>query len=242
LDDTISFESVSFTYPNGNHALDGATFSIPAGSVTAIIGDSGAGKTTLVNILCRLLEPQSGTIRLGDVPASNFAPEDWRRRIAVAGQDAELVSGTVTENIGYGKPDADMPAIEAAARAAGADAFIRALPNGYDTHVGTQGLSLSGGQRQRIALARALLTQPDLLVLDEATNAVDAITEAEIMKLITEHRWFHTLMVISHRKTALAACENGIVIEHGRVIESGPLKTLSYFNQIPGPEHQPASL
>ena len=241
LFESIAFESVSFTYPNGNRALMGATFSIPAGSVTALIGDSGAGKTTLVNILCRLLEPQSGEVRLGLTPASSFAPEHWRSRIAVSGQDAELVSGTVFENISYGNPNAELEAIQAAARAAGADAFIRKLPRGYDTHVGTQGLDLSGGQRQRITLARALLTQPDLLVLDEATNAVDAITEAEIMKLITEHRWFHTLLVISHRKTTLAACENGIVLAHGRVIETGPLKDLAYFRQIAASNREAAS-
>ena len=241
LDDDISFHDVSFTYPNGNLALDGASFSIPAGSVTAIIGDSGAGKTTVVNILCRLIEPQSGEVRLGAAPISLFSTCQWRRRLAVAGQDAELISGSVTENIRYGCPDADSHAVRAVARAAGAEAFIRALPNGYDTEVGTQGQSLSGGQRQRIALARALLTRPDLLVLDEATNAVDAITEAEIMKLITEHRWFHTLLVISHRKTTLAACENGIVMANGRVIETGPLKGLAYFSQIAGPDYLPAS-
>jgi subfamily B ATP-binding cassette protein MsbA len=238
LTEPISFESVFYAYPNGNVALDGASFSIPAGSVTALIGDSGAGKTTIVNILARLIEPQSGEVLLGARPRSSFAADQWRSRIAVAGQDMELVTGTVRENISYGKPDADPAAIEAAARAAGADGFVRQLPDGYDTHVGTQGLSLSGGQRQRIALARALLTQPDLLVLDEATNAVDAPTEAEIMKLITEHRWFHTLLVISHRKTTLAACDHGIVLAAGRVIETGPLRELAYFRQIAGHDDQ----
>ena len=240
LNEPISFDSVSYTYPNGNAALHGVTFSIPPGSVTAMIGESGSGKTTIINILCRLVEPRSGELRLGQSPASAFTAELWRSRIAVAGQDTDLVSGTVLENISYGAPDADMAAIEAAARAAGADGFVRALPDGYHTQVGTQGLNLSGGQRQRIALARALLTRPDLLVLDEATNAVDAMTEAEIMKLITEHRWFHTLLVISHRKTTLAACDHGIVVEKGRVMETGPLRTLAYFKQIASHDDQAA--
>jgi len=240
LDEPIVFDSIAFTYPNGNHALNGASFSIPPSAATAIIGDSGSGKTTLVNILCRLIEPQSGEVRLGANPASDFPWEHWQARIALAGQDTELVSGTVAENIGYGSPNADMPTIQAAARAAGADAFVRLLPSGYETHVGTQGLSLSGGQRQRIALARALLTYPDLLVLDEATNAVDAFTEAEIMRLIIEHRWFRTLLVISHRKTTLAACEHGIVLDHGRVVEMGPLKDLGYFKRMAGGDHEPA--
>ena len=242
LDDPIVFESVSFTYPNGKLALDGATFSIPAGSVTALIGDSGAGKTTLINILCRLVDPQSGEVRLGSRPISEFPVEQWRRRIAVAGQDMELVSGSVADNIRYGRPDADLADAEAVARAAGADDFIRGLPDGYDTNVGTQGQSLSGGQRQRVALARALLTNPDLLVLDEATNAVDAMTEAEIMRLITEHRWFHTMLVISHRKTTLAACENGIVLAEGRVIESGPLGSLDYFKRVVGAGRETAAI
>lgn len=236
LDVPIVWKGVSYVYPNGNRALDRVTFTIPVGISTAIIGESGSGKTTLVNLLCRLIEPTSGEIRVGPARAEQFDVQQWRKRIAVAGQDTDLVSGSVAENIGYGRPDASKSEIEDAARAAGAEAFVRRLPDGYDTQVGTQGLSLSGGQRQRIALARALLTQPDLLILDEATNAVDAITEAEIMKLIAEHRYFHTLLIISHRKTTLAACEHGIVLEQGRIVEQGPLSRLSYFRRMAGDE------
>jgi subfamily B ATP-binding cassette protein MsbA len=238
LDVPIVLKGVSYVYPNGNRALDRVTMTIPSGTTTAIIGESGSGKTTLVNLLCRLVEPTSGEIRLGPAAADQFDFGLWRKRVAVAGQDTDLVSGSVAENIGYGCAQASNSEIEDAARAAGAEAFIRRLPEGYETQVGAQGISLSGGQRQRIALARALLTQPDLLILDEATNAVDAITEAEIMKLIAEHRYFHTLLVISHRKTTLAACEHGIVLDHGKVVEQGSLSRLSYFRRMAGDEDE----
>jgi subfamily B ATP-binding cassette protein MsbA len=238
LDVPIVLKGVSYVYPNGNRALDRVTMTIPSGTTTAIIGESGSGKTTLVNLLCRLVQPTSGEIRLGPAAADQFDFGLWRKRVAVAGQDTDLVSGSVAENIGYGCAQASNSEIEDAARAAGAEAFIRRLPEGYETQVGGQGISLSGGQRQRIALARALLTQPDLLILDEATNAVDAITEAEIMKLIAEHRYFHTLLVISHRKTTLAACEHGIVLDHGKVVEQGSLSRLSYFRRMAGDEDE----
>ena len=212
LDRPIAFEGVSFTYPNGGRAIDQASFTIEPGTTTALLGESGSGKTTLVNLLCRLIEPQSGEIRLGGEPIDPIDPASWRRRIAVAGQDSDLVNGTVAENIAYGRPDAAMAEIEGVARAAGADGFIAALPRGYDTPVGSQGLNLSGGQRQRIGVARALLLKPDLLIFDEATNAVDALSDMEIVRLATEHRHFQTLLIISHRKSTIAACEHGIVL------------------------------
>jgi len=188
----------------------------------------------LVNLLCRLVEPEAGDIRLGDGAIDRFGPNQWRHRIAVAGQDNELVSGTVAENIAYGRPDASIAEIEAAARAVGADSFIAALPQGYDTLVGLHGLSLSGGQRQRIGVARALLRNPDLLILDEATSAVDALSDREIVKLATEHRHFRTLLIVSHRKTTVAACELGIVLSDGRVAEAGRLADLAYFQRMAG--------
>lgn len=242
LDRPISFEDVSFTYPNGASALDGVSFTIEPDTATALMGQSGSGKTTLVNLLCRLLELQSGQIRLGAHPIVKFDAASWRERIAVAGQDMELVSGTVAENIAYGRSEATMDEIEAVARAAGADRFIAALPQGYDTLVGPQGLNLSGGQRQRIGVARALLVNPDLLILDEAVSAVDAISDAEIVKLAREHRYFRTLLVISHRKTTIAACERGIVLRGGKVTETGPLRELAYFRTMAGSRDAVASV
>jgi subfamily B ATP-binding cassette protein MsbA len=218
-------------------ALDGVTLTIEPGTATALIGESGAGKTTLINLLCRLLEPQSGEIRVGADPITSFDADSWRKRIALAGQDSELVSGTVAENIAYGRPEATLDEIEAVARAAGAARFIAALPHGYETLVGPQGLNLSGGQRQRIGVARALLVNPDLLILDEAVSAVDALSDLEIVKLAKEHRYFRTLLIISHRKTTIAACERGIVLHNGKVVEAGPLDQLAYFRTMAG---QPA--
>jgi subfamily B ATP-binding cassette protein MsbA len=198
------------------------------------MGESGSGKTTLVNLLCRLLEPQAGAVRLGEHDISELDALSWRRRIAVAGQDSELVTGTVFDNISYGRADAPMDEVVEAARAAGAEEFIAALPQGYDTRLGPSGLSLSGGQRQRIGLARALLAQPDLLILDEATNAVDAATEAEIMMRIWKGGFFRTVIVISHRKLTLGRCDHGIVLDKGRVSEAGPLRDLPYFREMAG--------
>jgi ATP-binding cassette, subfamily B, bacterial MsbA len=228
IDRPIVFDSVTYGYPNGTVGLTNATFEIRPGTVTALIGRSGAGKSTVVSLLCRLLEPQTGTIRHGETPLAVVARESWLARIALAGQDVDLVGGTVAFNIAYGRPDASHEEIEDAARAANAHEFILGLPKGYQTLVGDDGLRLSGGQRQRIGLARALLRRPDLLILDEAMSAVDAISESEIMRLLSSRQHFRTALVISHRRSTLMACERGIVLEEGRVREQGPLARLAY--------------
>jgi subfamily B ATP-binding cassette protein MsbA len=234
LDRPIVFDRVTYAYPDGSEALTDAQFSLRPGVVTALIGRSGAGKTSIVNLLCRLVEPTSGRIRLGELPAETIDPDKWRAHIAVAGQDMELVDATVAENIAYGRPDASRSEIEQVAAAAGASDFIARLPQGFDTRVAGHGHNLSGGQRQRIGLARALLCNADLLILDEATNAVDAVSEQEIMKLLDERLYFRTALVISHRKSTLAACDDGIVIEDGRITEAGPLRSLSYYRRMAG--------
>ncbi|MEO7277332.1 MAG: ABC transporter ATP-binding protein [Sphingomicrobium sp.] len=234
LDRPISFRGVSFTYPSGTVALEDVSFTIKPGAITALIGKSGSGKTTIVNLLCRLLEPDSGLIRLGNIAARAIDQDQWRSRIALAGQDLELVEGTIAENIAYGRTDASPDEIEEAALVAGATAFIAALPQGIETSVGQFGINLSGGQRQRIGLARALVRKPDLLILDEATNAVDALTEMEIIRLLKQHLFFRSALVISHRRSTLAACEEGIVLTDGRVSEAGPLAGLAYLKTMTG--------
>lgn len=232
LDRSIRFEAVDFSYPDGTVALSGIDATIEPGALTALIGRSGAGKTTLVNLLCRLVVPQQGRILFGDRDVMAFALGDWTSRIAVAGQSIELATGSIAENIAYGRPNAGIAEIEEAAAAAGAREFIGELPRGFATPVDQEGIKLSTGQRQRIGLARALLLNPDLLILDEATSAVDALSESEILQLLRERRHFRTALVISHRRSTLAACEQGIVIDKGRIAEAGRLDALEYYKTM----------
>lgn len=230
----VRFNSVSYVYPNEGNGLRDASFAIRPGIATALIGASGAGKSTVVNIITRLLSPDTGSVLLGAQPISDYSLKEWRSRVAVAGQDAELVDASVADNIAYGRPDASRADIEEAARLADATGFITGLPAGYETQIGRGGISLSGGQRQRIGLARALLLRPDLLILDEATNAVDGISERAIMELLVNHSHFRTALVISHRESTLAICEDAIVLDDGKVVEAGPIRSSDYFRKMRG--------
>ncbi|APG87396.1 surface polysaccharides/antigen (plasmid) [Sinorhizobium americanum CCGM7] len=178
----IKFEQVTFRYPGLEASpvvLSSATFEIRSGRSTALIGRSGAGKTTIVNLLCRFVEPDEGHILIDGVPLDQIDPAQWRRQIAVASQDLELVDGSIFENITYGQ-EATAAEVARAAKLAEAHGFIEKMPQGYETVVGYRGASLSAGQRQRIALARGLVRDPTILILDEATNAVDGLSEAAI--------------------------------------------------------------
>jgi len=219
----IRFADVSFRYaPEAPEAVRHISLRIPKGSVCAIVGGSGAGKSTLINLLCRFHDPSEGALLVDGVDLRDLDLNSWRQRIAFAGQDAELMAGTVADNIAFGNPRADMEAIREAARMANATSFIETLADGYDTDVGLRGQRLSGGQRQRIALARALLPKPDLLILDEATNAVDSITEQAIQQAIDGLSGSSmTIIVIAHRLAALGGADQVIVLDGGEIAEQG---------------------
>jgi len=226
LQDKIKFENVSFSYAGKayerRNALEEISFSIPIGKVTAFVGASGAGKSTVTNLLYRLHDPESGRITVDGVPLNELDLAWWRSQLTISGQDTDLISGSLRENIAYARPDAPMTDIEEAARAADIHDFIAQLPHGYETQVGERGMLLSGGQRQRIELARALLRKDAILILDEATNALDSMTEAEVYAAVERMSAGRTIIVIAHRLSTTRSADQVIVLSHGRVAEQGP--------------------
>ncbi|HEX7967331.1 MAG TPA: ABC transporter ATP-binding protein [Stellaceae bacterium] len=213
----IAFRQVSFSYDDRNPVLRNATFTIPAGASVGIVGRTGAGKTTLVNLLVRLFDPERGHILLDGADLRDWRLADLRRQFAVVPQDPTLFSTTIAENIGYARPEATPAEIVAAAKQANAHDFIMALPQGYDTPVGERGLRLSGGERQRIALARAFLADAPLIILDEPTSAIDQHTEAAIIESIERLRRGRTTLVIAHRLATLRHVDIRLRVEDGIV-------------------------
>lgn len=227
LREGVEFDRVTFGYSGANvAAVKDVCLSLKAGTVNAIVGDSGAGKSTLIHLLCRLHDPQAGVVRADGIDLRELDLASWRARIAFAGQDAELLSGTVRFNIAYGVDEASDEAVEDAARVAHAHEFIAGLPGGYDAEVGPRGTHLSGGQRQRIALARAILCHPDILILDEATNAVDGVTEMAIQGAIERLSGDTTMLLVAHRLNTLNRAQHVIVLKAGEVVQEGPPEQL----------------
>lgn len=227
LRERIVFDRVGFIYDPGGgepsrRALDDVSLEIRRGETVALVGASGAGKSTLINLLCRLADPTSGEIRVDGVPLAGIELTSWRRRIGFAGQDADLRPGTIRENIAYGEPDAGFERVREAAIQAHIHAFVESLPEGYETPVGVRGTQLSGGERQRIALARALLRTPEILILDEATNAVDNVTEAAIRRSLTGLAGRVTTIIIAHRLSSTRRADRIVVMHEGRIVEVGP--------------------
>lgn len=217
----IVFDGVSTRYPNSERpALHDISCSIPYGRVTAVAGQSGAGKSTLVSLLLRFIEPEDGRILVDGVPLSEISAESWHRQIAFVEQNAFLFNASIRENIGYGDLGAGMDAIREAARVAQAHDWIEELQDGYETIIGDHGVRLSQGQRQRIALARSVLRRPVVLILDEATNAIDRPTERALRAAI-EARNERAVIVIAHRRETIAAADQVIVLDHGRIVETG---------------------
>jgi len=234
---TIAFENVSFSYAPDRPVLHDVSFAIAAGTSVGIEGATGAGKTTLTNLLTRLYDPSAGRILLDGVDLRDLRRDDLRRQFAVVLQESVLFSASIAENIAYAVPGASREQIVAAARAANVHEFIERLPQGYDTEVGERGVKLSGGQRQRIALARAFLKDSPVLILDEPTSGVDAHTEAAIVEALGRLQQGRTVIIISHRPSAVARCSAMIRIEHGRIV----VDTSQAAAPAPGPP-RPAAL
>jgi ATP-binding cassette subfamily B protein len=217
----IEFHSVNFAYSDGRLILDNLSLRVPAGETHAIVGATGAGKSTLVKLLLRLYDPTSGRITFDGNDLRGLSFESVRHSIGYVGQDVFLFQGTVRENLSYGRPDATEAEIEEAAALAEATEFIKELPLGYDTIVGERGQKLSGGQRQRLSIARAILRDPPVLVLDEATSSVDNETEAAIQHSLDIVGKDRTVIVIAHRLSTVRFADRIHVLDDGRLIEAG---------------------
>ena len=225
----VVFENVTFRYPSRpeTSALDGFSLAVRPGEKVAIVGPSGAGKTTVFQLLLRFYDPDAGRVTFDGVDLKDLAPEALRRHIGLVAQDPVIFSTSALENIRYGRPDATLDEIKAAARAAHADEFLERLPQGFDTFLGERGVRLSGGQRQRIAIARAILRNPALLLLDEATSALDAESERVVQKALDEVMQGRTTIVIAHRLATVLKCDRILVMNHGRVDAIGTHAELS---------------
>jgi subfamily B ATP-binding cassette protein MsbA len=223
----IVFDKVSFQYnPADDHALTETSFTIAAGQTTALVGPSGGGKSTVMKLLLRFYDATAGSVLVDGRPLAEFDLDFWRSQLAVVSQDVYLFNATVRENIAYGRRNADADEIVEAARKADAHDFILRLPNKYDTVLGHHGLRLSGGQQQRISLARAIIRNPRILILDEATNALDSISEQWIQETLDRLREGRTVIMIAHRLSTIARADQIIVLEKGRVRECGKLPEL----------------
>jgi ATP-binding cassette, subfamily B, bacterial MsbA len=233
----IRFEDVSLAYDTAtDHALKDVGLIIPSGQTTALVGSSGAGKSSVASLICRLYDPTSGRVTVAGCDLRELDLAWWRSQIAVVSQDVHLFNTSVAENIAYGKSGAGRHDILEAAKRAHASQFIEALPESYETTLGERGLRLSGGQRQRIALARALIRDPEILILDEATNALDLISEHLVQDALEAFAAGRTVIVIAHRISTIEHADQVVVLDAGRVLEQGKVQDLvmsgGYFSKL----------
>ena len=222
----LRFEQVRFSYDNHHPVLDEISFEAHPGELVAIVGLTGAGKTTIANLIPRFFRPDSGQILLDGVNINEYALRSLRSRIALVPQTPILFNGTIADNIRYGRLDATDTEIEHAARSAHADEFIRRLPQGYETPVAEAGATLSGGERQRLGIARALLKEAPMLILDEPTSAVDALSEQAVFDALRRVRPNHTTLVIAHRLSTIRDADRILVLQNGRIMAQGPHNAL----------------
>jgi ATP-binding cassette subfamily B protein len=225
----IDFEGVTFAYPGRPDlpALRGFDLRVKPGETVALVGPSGAGKSTVLRLLLRFYDPQVGRVLMDGVDLKDADPAEVRARLALVAQDASLFSGSALDNIRFGREDATLEEVKAAARAAEAEAFINALPEGFDTPVGERAKTLSGGQKQRLAIARSLVRNAPILLLDEATSALDAENERLVQKALEGAMGDRTTLVIAHRLATVLRADRIVVMDEGRVVEEGTHQSLS---------------
>ncbi len=217
----ILFDDVEFSYVPGRPVLPGLTLDVPAGQTVALVGTTGAGKTTIAKLIARFYDPTSGSVTLDGVDLRDITQSELRRHVVMVTQENFMFDGTVADNIRFGRPDASDDEVAAAAAAVGADRFIEALPDGYDTDVAKRGGRLSAGQRQLVAFARAFLADPAVLILDEATSSLDIPSERMVQRALKTVLADRTALVIAHRLSTVQIADRVLVLEHGRIVEDG---------------------
>ena len=222
----VALRDVGFAYTPETPVLSGLSLTVPAGQTVALVGTTGAGKTTIAKLIARFYDPQSGSVELDRVDLRRLRQADLRHHVVMVTQENFLFSGSVADNIRFGRPDADDDQIRAAARAVGADTFITALPDGYETDVAKRGGRLSAGQRQLVAFARAFLADPAVLILDEATSSLDIPSERLVQRALRTVLAERTALIIAHRLSTVEIADRVLVIEGGRIVEDGPPATL----------------